>query len=88
MDKEPKLEGRYVNMMALPKTNTLLKIKEDFNPLFSHKTKKFNLLNLNKAKFQVKSKTFFIKIMKMQIYKEDSSMPKMKSVSGALKDLK
>ena len=26
--------------------------------------------------------------MKMQIYKEDSSMPKWKSVSGALKDLK
>jgi large subunit ribosomal protein L35 len=26
--------------------------------------------------------------MKMQIYKEDSSMPKMKSVSGALKRFK
>ena len=57
MDKEPKLEGRYVNMMALPKTNTLLKIKEGFLLFSFYQNININLIKL-KQSLKYKSKTF------------------------------
>ena len=44
MDKEPKLEGRYVNMMALQKLTTLLKSKKSSPLLFFQTKYKFKLI--------------------------------------------